>query len=798
MPDLVALPLLYLATAAAALVATDRWVRPIARRDALVLALLPLCFTGEALLQGEVYAPIDMLARFDPFHSMAGEPDRDTLTKSAGDITFQIAPWHAAVRSAWASGDWPLWNPYMLAGDSLQQSAQSAPYFPPNLLALLLPFDLSLTYLAAINLLLAALAGFCWARELGCAPLSSLLGATAWTFGGFTISWVVWPMGMTIALFPLVLVGVRRIARDGSWSGFGILATSFSLVLLAGHPESVLHIAAAGAVLGVLEMAWRPARTWPRALALSVGGGLLAGAVSAIFLLPIIEALPQTANYHQRKENFAARDHSVPWPQAVERATVQVVPFAYGTGWREAADDRPRFFLAEQSAYIGSAFWILAIYGLIRHPWRGRWGLAAAVAIGVALGAGAPGITHLLSSLPLFDISIHRRWVFLALWAMSTLVALGADAWLQHRDRRLPAALGGALLLTASIVLILVWPTLVDRGLSAAYLARETIWLLAPLALAGLLFLVGPRGRRTATATLVAVLALGLVQRAGEAHDRFPTLERDDAYPHVPLLDAIEDSDTPWRFTGVGHVFPGNLGSIYGLEDIRGYQPMMLRNLRRTFHLWPSQRSVFFNRVHRLGLPFLDLLGVRWAFARADHGSPPGWSQVAVDGNFALLENSQAMPRAFVPRRVEIDLRPRQLLGRMKRARGFHHVAWLHTGAVPRGEVGAQENATEGTVTARRDGHGLRLETSLADDAWVVVTEPSWDGWRARLDDGSPLEIIGANIAFLAVRVPAGEQTITMRYRPDSFLVGRSISFATLGALILAALVRFGLRRRRA
>ncbi len=74
---------------------------------------------------------------------------------------------HAA-RLSILRGEWPLWNPYVAAGDILAAAAQPTPYEPISLVSLLLPMPVSLTFLAAITFFLGALLMFLFLREIAC------------------------------------------------------------------------------------------------------------------------------------------------------------------------------------------------------------------------------------------------------------------------------------------------------------------------------------------------------------------------------------------------------------------------------------------------------------------------------------------------------------------------------------------------------------------------------------------------------------------------------------------------------
>jgi hypothetical protein len=87
------------------------------------------------------------------------------------------------------------------------------------------------------------------------------------------------------------------------------------------------------------------------------------------------------------------------------------------------------------------------------------------------------------------------------------------------------------------------------------------------------------------------------------------------------------------------------------------------------------------------------------------------------------------------------------------------------------------------------------IATSASVPSLLVLTR-SWDaGWEARLD-GTPVPLRRAQLALLAVDVPAGEHRLELRYRPFSFRVGLGVSAAGLVGLLALALAGPPGRRR--
>ena len=218
------------------------------------------------------------------------------------------------------------------------------------------------------------------------------------------------------------------------------------------------------------------------------------------------------------------------------------------------------------------------------------------------------------------------------------------------------------------------------------------------------------------------------------------------------------------------------------------------------FPIWPAGD---------LTRPMLSMMNVRYAVTAVADPIPPGWHEVTVDHQSRLIENERVLPRAFVPRHVRG--------GEMHTETDFADNAWIATPhpafghfLPASGEKGSRDAGVErssrasaggrrpgeddavngpGTVVAAREGSKLRMEADMAAPGYVVVSETAWPGWRAYLD-GRRVRILRANQAFLAVYVPAGRHEIRLRYLPQSFVVGRTISVAVAALLLIALFIR--------
>src|SRR5207253_6301333 len=94
----------------------------------------------------------------------------------------------------------------------------------------------------SMMLLVAALSAFLFFREFTETGIAALFGAAGWMCSTHLLFFAGTALALAAAVIPLVLLGVRRIVREPGVRSTALLATALLLVVLGGHPESVLHI----------------------------------------------------------------------------------------------------------------------------------------------------------------------------------------------------------------------------------------------------------------------------------------------------------------------------------------------------------------------------------------------------------------------------------------------------------------------------------------------------------------------------------------------------------------------------
>ena len=140
-----------------------------------------------------------------------------------------------------------------------------------------------------------------------------------------------------------------------------------------------------------------------------------------------------------------------------------------------------------------------------------------------------------------------------------------------------------------------------------------------------------------------------------------------------------------------------------------------------------------------------------------------------------LKYSGRSMRAAHVGMKITDD----ESLAQMQGESDFRDHAWI------RARVEQSERANgPGSVTAIRPReYGFDIDTMMNNAGWIVISEPAWRGWRAYVDDHRVGHQI-ANVAFLGVYVPRGAHHVRVVYWPQSFVIGRAITLATLLLLL--------------
>jgi len=764
--------LTYFLVAGLALFATHRTIQKLRLTVALFVAAMPALFLGEAFVTSAVYAPLDITYRWQPLASYRTQFRMGTQrTPLLVDVVDQHIPWRKAVREAIQNGRLPLWNRFQLAGEPLLAVQMPQVLYPGTWLGLALQLAQAWTFDMALRLFLAMLGAFLLLRDMGCGSVSACFGATGWALSDFLIFTIGYPHGCAAGALPLLVAGLRRIATSSGVGGFGLTAGATALILSAGHPETSLHAVATAGLFFLVFVFGEPVGGRAPSIRKALLAGALGAGLMAVTLLPFLEVLPHTAEYAARRTLFAQAKKSAPPAEVLANLENQIVPYSQGISGHSLLGGHQ-----EASTYAGSLVLALAVIGLCT-PSRDRLALAVVGAVAILVAVGSPGASDIVGRLPLFDIAINQRLVFVGAFSLALLSAIGLETLLQGRAAKIAAAA----CLGVAILIALIW--IVRRSamlllkMSTRYMNDRLALQILPL-LVLLLCVAFARSRALLVRHAWALPFVLAGIRYAETGRLYPVAPANAFYPPLQEVAPIPRNQ-PYRFASLFLSFIPNMSVLYELEDVRGYEAMTLRKLVETFPLWCVPQPVSFNRVDDPTRPFLSFLNVRYFLVPVDYGVPPGFHAIAAGLGGKLLQNERVLPRVFVPKRVFCSDGRREI-ETMQTIEDFSDSGvamncspshWIKNGS--------------GTVEIiRYQPQRMDLAVHAAEPLLLATSVTAWPGWQVRVD-GRRQEPVSYNHAFLGIEVPAGSHGVTLRYFPRGFLAGGIVTVIAVLGLVL-------------
>lgn len=713
---------------------------------------------------------------------------------------LQFGPWREAAFTALRAGRLPLWNPLVGNGAPLLANYQTAVFYPPNWLYLVIPTPQAMGWVGMLHLVWAGLGLAAYLRRLGADRLGQGVGALAYGLS----AWIVGRFGFlsiisAYAWLPWLLWVVEGVVVSGSdWGGSqtrpykwaAALAIVTAMLLLAGHAQTAFYgLVFAGAYAVYRALAGQPIRLAIRRLGMAFGSVVVGVLIAGIQLAPTFE-LMRASQRAGGVDALAALSYSF-WPW---RALTFLAPemfgspvsgdyWGYGNYWEDAV-------------YVGLLPLLLAVRAVSIRWWGERsrdddqspaaqvvpFFAVSLIPVGaLALGWNTPLFPWLFRHVPTFNqFNAPTRWLVLAVLALAVLGGIGADNWHVRRSGQRRAALGlvfgiglaGSALLAAALLADRAEPTFV-RGLA----------------------------RLGVTAALCSGLALLLVRADRADLDRSRQTWRTRWEGAALLLVAVDLVVANW---GVNPVRP----AAYYRQ--RAALAEVLPPGTRALYLPEAEYEAKFG----VFLDFSDFHTgdtARWQALRASllpnlgmlDGVPSAsnFDPLQVGVHTALLERIDALPaeqQVEWLRRLNAGLllttAPRSDLVQVGTAGAI--TAYAVPDPFPRafvgqcrqdGDVRLCDPAADGEVQIQWN-EAEKVEVRVwADQAQtLVLTDTDYPGWEATVD-GEPVSIERVNGAFRGVAVPAGAHTVTFVYRPVSLRVG-----AVLSGLGLAVVVAIG------
>jgi hypothetical protein len=789
----------------------------------LLIVLAGIVF-GQAILYGpslagrKILLPLDILAQPSAYLPRTPEIENiEARNEYLVDLVFAFEPMRRFATSELRAGRLPMWAPYHFGGAPFVW-----PKFSPFLaLQCVTESPLVLAWTQLLAAIIGGLGAYLFFRGvLGLSFWPSAIASWCYPLTAFFVLWQGYATVLAVYWFPWILLAVdKTVRRANPWAPLALCLVT-CLVIISGH----LDVAAQVLLVSALYAAWCWADAWNgqwfkaeahKAMLLLAAGWALGFLLAAPYVLPVLEYTRTSARLERRS---AGEEERPPVGMAVLPEVV--LPEMYGsteTGsfyiFPKGQTNLPESTAATYTGAMATLFLAPLAFCSRRHrSINALW--VFLIFVGLSWCLNVPGIVSLLR-LPGLKIMSHDRLVFASSFAILALAATGLEAlgqgavewrkwfwvpfamlaalfvWCVFRTFSLPEPLETQLQMEvldgAQVQTIHDWEG-VRRAQTWFVQHYAAAAVCCSLGIAAWLLLWRRKTRRPWLLPVLATIMMGDLLWFDLGKN--PQCARSLYFPPVPILEQIAKS-VPGRIIGF-NCLPPALSAICGLRDIRGYDgvdPARLIDLMKiaddpkspalpyAYTQWQAPMVAVTHEGDASLQPVLNMLGVRYVIFR---GSPPAGARPAFqDTDYWVLLNPAAVPRAFVPQRVETLTDPALRLQKLGSAQfDPRAVAYVESAIIlPQACRGSAEIVQE--IPTR-----LKLSLRMETDGLVVLAD-LWDkGWRAYLD-GKPIRILRTNHAVRGVVVSAASKTLEFRYEPTSFALG--LRLAALAALLLVA-----------
>ncbi len=726
------------------------------------------------------------------------------------DLGTFFYPMRFSLAESLRAGELPLWDRRMAMGFPLLANFQSGSFYPPHFLFLLFPFFAAIRLLFLFHYLVAATGTYALCRRWNYPPYLALIGGLLFSLGGTIVSLTNLLNHFQAAVWlPWVIFFWERSLRSRSWKAF--LSLSFVLLVqfLAGSPEiygmSLGLLFLDGLRLKAEEEAMLCRRIFFHLLAANV---LVAG-LAMVQILPTIELFLES----RARASF---------------------PYAVSIGWslhplsflnfffldKEVAPDTPTglqlFFSRDVPLIISLYLGAIALPAAALWLWQSSLkekavliGLIVASVI-LALGGYTPVYRFLYQTIPLVSlIRFPEKFLFVT-YVFFLFVTLRGLFRFFHPGSSIRAPF----LILSSIWLLYIFlylilrthtaelaqfiasatqashssPSVVGKTTTAVANVERQVILVSGIVL---LLLIGKRGAigpALFKTLLVAVAFLDLYS----AHEPYQYLLDPNVVDRAPRVLASADSARLFFIPRLSHLHPDyffsskgsldarvaafysnflpNTGIINGYEYVQEIDPLErwpYRAFLKAANALPPEKLYrllgALNVGHLISTQPLAGKGITLVRQFSEY---PTW----------LYRVDQVVPRVFVASEAVVERDPVKSIELLSSEKFDPFREVILEGPQ---SITASKHFQAQAEIVKYTNRQVTVAATVSGPGILVLADSYYPGWKVYVD-GKESQILRADLFFRGVLLSPGKHLVEFRYHPNSFLVGFSISLATL------------------
>jgi hypothetical protein len=250
-------------------------------------------------------------------------------------------------------------------------------------------------------------------------------------------------------------------------------------------------------------------------------------------------------------------------------------------------------------------------------------------------------------------------------------------------------------------------------------------------------------------------------------------------------VDRTVSLETPGR--GIKSFIVPNYNAVAGYREVQGADSLHSRRYHRLIEAavlsmrpdlgaaFPEPNTV---RVPGIQHPLFNLLNVRYLTSEPDVTPPGDQLRRVADTELVIWENPNALGPAWVVSEVGRIETLEDFLAYFKRPDfDARRMAVLEQSLPFLSDSKAVTSST--TRMTAFSPHRLVYQVETTANGLLVMSEPFFPGWRARVD-GKPVEMMVADYILRAVPVSPGPHSVEVRYEPTSYRLGLYLTLVAM------------------
>lgn len=746
----------------------------------ILLICIVAVFFYPVILKNKIPLPADtIVGMYHPFRDniwgnfVTGVPFKNSLIT---DSVRQQYVWRELAINQIEKGALPLWNPYSFAGTPLLANFQSAVFYPLNLLFFVMSFTSAWTILVILQPILAGVFLYFYLLHLKVTKLASFLGSTAFCFSGVVIAWLEWNTIVHVFLWlPLILLSIERLLERFTFKWVLIFLVASICQFFAGHLQFLFYsllISNLYLILRVIQISIRY-KTWiDRMKFIKKKYFLFLLLNFSLILLTLIQWLPtfKFINLSARnidQSNFIQEGWFIPWQNLIHF----LVPDFFGNP--ATGNYWGIWNYGEFIGFIGIMPLIFAIYALVFRFDKKVVFFGSLLFLSFIFALPTP-VAYLpfKLGLPFISTSQPTRLIFVAVFALSILAALGFDQFVREKSWRKVISICIPIITIFTFLWLMVFvPSHFDMSLSDSQVLITRRNLILPFAVfvytfISLMLLTFKKSRFSRLLTvLVFIVFIFEMLRFGWKFTPFS--DKSWVFPQTKLLKVIHEDKKLFRVMALDRrILPPNFSVYYRLEDVAGYDPLYLLKYNKLVAAWERDRpDILGGAFNRIVTPtnynnfITDLLGVKYILSYGPQESEK-LEFIASEGQTYLYKNSNIFPRAFFVEEVVQVKSSQKVMDTMYKLQQK-----LKTIAVVQDDIKVSTEQLEFNETVEIKTYKpnmITLNTYSKVKRLLILSNIYYPSWKVTID-GKTSNLLEVDFLLQGVIVPKGNHIVEFK-----------------------------------